>query len=124
MKSIFFTAILFLATSVQATFEMRDEDNRIVVEVEDERLGTVLVRVSEHLGLDRPDFSRVHPGEIVSVSVRGDAEAVLHRLLRNYNYIFKYDQEGQLKGLTILGRKSANVGPVDERSLPQADAAP
>lgn len=121
MKLIFAFLIILAAMAVEARFDMQEQDNRVILEVEDERLSTVLVQVSERLGLDEPDFSRVHPGEVISVSVRGDAETVLNRLLRNYNHIFKYDQQGGLKGITILGRKSADVGPVDERSLPQAE---
>jgi hypothetical protein len=116
VKTILWVLMAIAPCMAEATIELSIDGERISLDVVGESLETVLQRVSGDLGLDAPDLSRVDPREKVDISIvtHGKIELVFERLLRNYNYIFKYDQAGDLKGVTILGRKSSDVGPYDD----------
>jgi len=120
MKLILLIVALASACGAQAKIDVSVDGDRVAVDITDERLVTVLRSVSRDLDLNPPDTSRVDPREIVDLSARGKIEVVFERLLRNYNHIFKYDQAGELTGVTILGRKSADTGPYDTSTLPDA----
>jgi hypothetical protein len=107
----------------QAALATVEADGALHVRARGKSLALVLQGLATELGLSINQSERIDRRDRVAVDPSGDMRTVLGRLLRNYNYILQYDENGTIKGLIVIGRKS-DVDDTDYSNLPAEDASP
>lgn len=96
-----------LAWPVHGDVEVLDTD-RVRVDWQDvqvldsarELAGSLEFRISSTVGQILSD-----PAERVNLSMHGNPERILSRLLQRYNYVVRYESAGDIAEVTIMGRE-------------------
>lgn len=108
------------------------EHGKISIEIKNSSLYAAILRISEEFNFKIKGLANADRNKILSISLRGDLETILRRLLRNRNYVLvradeneqKLNGKGPIEKVVLINANFGSRHGIGKRKVPAAATGP